>query len=78
MSADNTAQERIAVVKGEERLTGAEVMAPDLRTRMRLVNAGRAATGVEATCAGSTSETTGPRCCNRTTWERSSLQSLIA
>jgi UDP-N-acetylglucosamine 1-carboxyvinyltransferase len=45
MGADITTEGRTAVVKGVERLTGAEVMATDLRASMSLVIAGLAAEG---------------------------------
>ncbi|MFN7158001.1 MAG: UDP-N-acetylglucosamine 1-carboxyvinyltransferase, partial [Erythrobacter cryptus] len=45
MGANITTEGRTAVVKGVERLTGAEVMATDLRASMSLVIAGLAAEG---------------------------------
>ncbi|MEP3051951.1 MAG: UDP-N-acetylglucosamine 1-carboxyvinyltransferase [Erythrobacter sp.] len=45
MGADITTDGRIAIVKGPEDLTGAEVMATDLRASMSLVIAGLAAEG---------------------------------
>jgi UDP-N-acetylglucosamine 1-carboxyvinyltransferase len=45
MGADITTEGRTAIVKGVERLTGAEVMATDLRASMSLVIAGLAAEG---------------------------------
>jgi UDP-N-acetylglucosamine 1-carboxyvinyltransferase len=45
MGADITTEGRTAVVKGVERLTGAEVMATDLRASMSLVIAALAAEG---------------------------------
>jgi UDP-N-acetylglucosamine 1-carboxyvinyltransferase len=45
MGANITTEGRTAVVKGVETLTGAEVMATDLRASMSLVIAGLAAEG---------------------------------
>ena len=45
MGADITTEGRTAIVKGVDRLTGAEVMATDLRASMSLVIAGLAAEG---------------------------------
>lgn len=45
MGADITTEGRTAIVRGVERLTGAEVMATDLRASMSLVIAGLAAEG---------------------------------
>jgi UDP-N-acetylglucosamine 1-carboxyvinyltransferase len=45
MGADITTEGRTAIVRGVNRLTGAEVMATDLRASMSLVIAGLAAEG---------------------------------
>jgi hypothetical protein len=77
MGADIEVRGRSAVVRGVERLTGAPVMATDLRASMSLVLAGLAAEGETEVCASTTSTaaTSGWRRSSRRSAPTSSAQS---